>query len=203
MNESTSGAGAAKRSVRRDMIEKGKWKAYGNRMIDAHVRALQNAGRTVTSVEFVGDPSVTRRFERAKAALAKKCGCAVRVVEPLFHGTSAKAGRMICESGFKVGPNANAFGRGVNLSPKIEHTLLYLHGRPEACTLVCAAAIGKTHENESRQVAGQHDTVPDNVRPRPGFDAMTGMGGLILVVPSAARVRPIAAIYHRAARKLK
>ena len=82
----------------------------------------------------------------------------------------------------------------------VEYTLLYMPSRGECCcTLVCEAAIGRSHANRSREVPGHLDTVPDNQRPRPGYDAMSGAGGLIVVIPSAARVRPLLMIVHRCA----
>lgn len=91
--------------------------------------------------------------------------------------------------GFKIPKRGGCFGRGVNLSPDVEHTLMYKSG--EACTLVCKVAIGRAHANTSRQV-------PDHVRPKRGYDAMYGAVGMIVVVPSAARVRPVRMIVHKA-----
>jgi hypothetical protein len=52
------------------------------------------------------------------------------------------------------------------------------------------------HENTSRHVKGHRDTVPDFIRPKAGYDAMFGAGGLIVIVPSTARVLPIRLIIH-------
>lgn len=130
------------------------------------------------------------RFERAKQALSERCACKVRV-KTMYHTTSVAAGQAIMAEGFRIPKHGGCFGRGVNLSPDPAHTLMYKSG--EACTLV---AIGKMHDNTSREVAGKRDTVPDHMRPKRGYDAMYGAGGMIVVVPSAARVRAVRMIVH-------
>jgi Poly(ADP-ribose) polymerase catalytic domain len=152
---------------------------------------IVRAGRKVLRVDKTTDGG--SRFERAKKALSERCDCNVRV-RTMYHTTSVAAGRAIMAEGFRVPKRGGCFGRGVNLSPDVEHTLMYNSG--EACTLVCKVAIGKAHANTSRQVPGQRDTVPDHMRPKRGYDAMYGAGGMIVVVPSAARVRPVRMIVH-------
>jgi hypothetical protein len=55
-----------------------------------------------------------------------------------------------------------AFGKGVNLTPDIEHALMYVPQKQNSCILVCDVAMGKMHENLSRPVKGKRDTVPDH-----------------------------------------
>lgn len=153
--------------------------------------AIVRAGRKVYQVEKTTDTGA--RFERAKQALSERCNCNVRV-RTMYHTTSVAAGHAIMAEGFRIPKRGGCFGRGVNLSPDVEHTLMYRSG--EACTLVCKVAIGKAHANTSRQVQGQRDTVPNHMLPKRGYDAMYGAGGMIVVVPSAARVRPIRMIVH-------
>jgi hypothetical protein len=154
--------------------------------------AIVRAGRRVLRVENAkGDVA---RFERAKQALSERCACKVRV-KTMYHTTSVAAGEAIMAEGFRIPKRGGCFGRGVNLSPDVEHTLMYKSG--QACTLECDVAIGKTHENTSREVPGKRDTVPDHMRPKRGYDAMYGAGGMIVVVPSAARVRPVRMIVHK------
>lgn len=133
------------------------------------------------------------RFEAAKQALTERCACKVRV-RTMYHTTSVAAGESIMAEGFRIPKHGGCFGRGVNLSPDVEHTLMYKSG--EACTLVCKVAIGKAHANTSRDIPGKRDTVPDHMRPKRGYDAMYGAGGMIVVVPSAARVRAVRMIVH-------
>ena len=152
---------------------------------------IVRTGRKVLRIEKAkGDGA---RFERAKQALTQRCECKVRV-RTMFHTTSVAAGEAIMAEGFRIPKHGGCFGRGVNLSPDVKHTLMYKSG--EACTLECRVAIGKAHANMSRKVPGVRDTVPDHVRPRRGYDAMYGAGGMIVVVPSAARVRPVRMIVH-------
>lgn len=135
------------------------------------------------------------RFAKAVASLSKKCGCKVQE-RTLYHGTSVRNGENIMQGGFKIFDNQGAFGKGVNLSPDIGHTLMYRSG--EACTIVCKVAIGRIHENISREIEGKTDgSVPDHIMPKRGYDAMYGAGGLIVVVPSAERVLPVRMIVHR------
>lgn len=71
---------------------------------------------------------------------------------------------------------------------------MYVPQKQNSCILVCDVAIGKMHENASRPIKGKRDTVPDHIRPMRGYDAMYGAGGLIVVVPSTARVVPVSMI---------
>lgn len=154
---------------------------------------IVRAGRRILRIEKTTRDGT--RFERAKVALSERCACKVRV-RTMYHTTSVAAGEAIMLEGFRIPKRGGCFGRGVNLSPDVEHTLMYKPG--EACTLVCRVAIGKMHANFSREVPGKRDTVPDHMRPKRGYDAMYGAGGMIVVVPSAARVRPVRMIVHKA-----
>lgn len=153
---------------------------------------IVRAGRRILRIENTTRDGTS--FERAKQALTERCGCKVRV-RTMYHTTSVAAGESIMAEGFRIPKRGGCFGRGVNLSPDVEHTLMY--GSGEACTLVCRVAIGKMHANFSREVPGKRDTVPDHMRPKRGYDAMYGAGGMIVVVPSAARVRPVRMIVHK------
>ena len=157
------------------------------------ISALESAGRRVLSVREVSVPRLTKRFAAAKARLGSGT-----VTTRLYHGTSVEAAAGIERAGFLVpsASSAHAFGRGVNLTPDPAHTLLYIPRRGPACLVVCDVAIKRTHVNISREVEGSSDTVPDRLRPRPGFDAMTGANGLIVVVPSVARVLPRWIVTH-------
>lgn len=150
--------------------------------------AIVRAGRKVLRVEKTTDTGA--RFERAKQALSERCNCNVRV-RTMYHTTSVAAGEAIMAEGFRIPKRGGCFGRGVNLSPDVEHTLMYKSGE----ALVCKVTIGKAHANTSRDIPGKRDTVPDHMRPKRGYDAMYGAGGMI-VVPSAARVRPVRMIVH-------
>jgi hypothetical protein len=152
---------------------------------------IVRVGRKVVRVDSA--PGAGARFERAKQALSERCKCKVSV-KTMYHTTSVAAGESIMAEGFRIPKHGGCFGRGVNLSPDVEHTLMYKSG--EACTLVCKVAIGKAHANTSRDIPGKRDTVPDHVRPRRGYDAMYGAGGMIVVIPSASRVRPMRMIVH-------
>lgn len=154
---------------------------------------IARAGRKVLRVDNTTDRGAS--FERAKQALSDRCACKVRV-GTMYHTTSVAAGESIMAEGFRIPKHGGCFGRGVNLSPDVKHTLMYKSG--QACTLECKVAIGKIHENTSRKIPGKRDTIPDHVRPKRGFDAMYGAGGTIVVVPSAARVRPMRMIVHSA-----
>jgi hypothetical protein len=53
------------------------------------------------------------------------------------------------------------------------------------------------HVNTSREEPRAAATsIPDHVRPMPGFDAMYGAGGKIIVVPCSARVLPRWLVFH-------
>ena len=160
---------------------------------------LARAGRRVTRVVDLQGLSVhNTKFAHARKLLQSKCKCRVHVIAPLFHTTSVDAGNSILVSGFKVPPGFRAFGAGVNLSPDLKHTMLYtLPGT--SCTLVCEAVVGRWHENLSMEVPGSDVTIPQFIRPKHGFDTMYGAGGLIVVIPSAARVRPLVMLEHVAA----
>jgi enhancing lycopene biosynthesis protein 2 len=158
---------------------------------------LLRLGRRVVSSARNDGEGGKARFERAREELSRRCGCRV-AVRTLFHSTSVENGRQIMAGGFKVSKNASssAFGRGVNLSPDLKHTLMYVSPSGDACTLVCRVAIGRMHANTSRRVGGKADTVPDFIRPKRGYDAMCGADGVIVVVPAAARVLPVRMIVH-------
>jgi hypothetical protein len=158
-------------------------------------RRLANAGRRITQIIPIDLAPHRGRFERAKARLQARCRCRIREIDLLFHTTSTAAGESIVASGFRVGHRVGAFGVGVNLSPSLEHTLLYA-SNGACCTLVCRAAVGRWHANRSREVPGHEDTQPDFRKPKSGYDAMFGEGGLIVVIPSAARVQPYLLILH-------
>jgi hypothetical protein len=160
-----------------------------------HEDKLIGLRRHVVSTRANDRKESRARFEKATEQLSEKCSCRVRV-RTLYHGTTVENGTKIMATGFKVFKNVGAFGRGVNLSPDVKHTLAYLPPAGDACTLVCRVAIGKMHENTSRHVKGNPNTVPDFIKPKPGFDAMYGAGGMIVVVPSAARVLPVRMIVH-------
>lgn len=159
-----------------------------------HEEKLLLLGRKVTSTALANQ-SLTSKFEKAKKALSAKCECRVKV-RTLYHGTSVENGQMIMSEGFKIFGNVGAFGIGVNLSPNLKHTLMYASG-DESCTIVCKVAIGKMHANTSCEVKGHRGSVPDHIKPRRGYDAMYGSRGMIIVVPSAARVLPVRMIIHR------
>lgn len=73
---------------------------------------------------------------------------------------------------------------------------MYGRQHKRRCTLVCEAAIGRMHSNDSLEVPGQAHTVAKYDHPKAGFDAMYGMGGSIVVVPSPARVRVTRMLVH-------
>lgn len=110
---------------------------------------IANAGRRVLRVEKTTKDGA--RFERAKQALSERCACKVRV-RTMYHTTSVSAGESIMAEGFRNPKHGGCFGRGVNLSPDVRHTLMYHTGK--ACTLECKVAISKAHENTSREGAG-------------------------------------------------
>jgi hypothetical protein len=107
---------------------------------------IVKAGRRVLRVEKTTDSG--SRFDRAKQALSERCKCKVSV-KTMYHTTSNAAGEAIMAEGFRIPKRGGCFGRGVNLSPDVKHTLMYKSG--EACTLECRVAIGKIHENTSRE----------------------------------------------------
>jgi hypothetical protein len=157
------------------------------------------AGRKVVRiVDVSSEPAAAKRFKAASARLSKTCACKPKVHGPLYHTTTVANGKAIVKEGFKVfrdGKHGHAFGIGVNLSPDFKHTLIY--GGNTACTLVCEAVIGRSHDNASIEVPGQSNTVAQYERPRPGYDAMTGFNGMFVVIPSPARVRVLRMIVHK------
>jgi len=162
----------------------------------AAIHKLETAGRVVLDVYEVVDAKLSRRFRAASALLARRAGVPARV-KRLYHGTSVAAAASIVRDGFKIPTRGSfAFGRGVNLTPDPVHTLMYARARTNACLVVCDVAIARWHANTSRQVQGSDDSVPDYMAPRRGHDAMYGARGMIVVVPSAARVLPRWVITH-------
>jgi hypothetical protein len=113
------------------------------------------AGRElVRVVDVSSDPAAAKRFRAATARLSKTCACKPKVRGPLYHTTTLASAKAIAREGFKVfrdGKHGHAFGIGVNLSPDFKHTLLY--GRKTACTLVCEAVIGRSHDNATTQAS--------------------------------------------------
>jgi hypothetical protein len=164
---------------------------------DGHEDRVTALGRRVVSSTVNGNKRHLERFEKAERALSDRCDCKPRM-RILYHGTSVANGQNIMASGFKIprGPGGSAFGKGVNLTPDLEHSLMYTPRDGESCTLVCRVAIGKMHENTSRKAVGRQDTVPDFMRPKRGYDAMTGAAGKIIVVPAVSRVLPMRMIVH-------
>jgi hypothetical protein len=51
-------------------------------------------------------------------------------------------------------------------------------------------------KNTSRHVKGNPNTVPDFIKLKPGFDAMYGAGGMIIVSRLPPRVLPVRMIVH-------
>lgn len=165
--------------------------------LPAALTALKRSGRRVLEV-VDGSPRSAAVFLQARARLAGRCECRPHVRGPLFHTTTVAAGRSIMDGGFRIpksGARGTAFGRGVNMTRELRDSLHFC--RDETCaTLVCEAVIGRIHENETLEVPGSEHTVAERQRPRPGFDAMQGFGGQMVVVPCAARVRAVHLIVH-------
>ena len=67
---------------------------------------------------------------------------------------------------------------------------------PAEQQVVCDVAIARMHASTSRELPDQTYSVPDHVRPKAGYDAMYGMDGMIVVVPSVARVLPRWLFFH-------
>ncbi len=174
----------------------------GKNNMDKVVRALEAAGRRVIDTEEVASPRLIRRFDAAKAALAARNAGQRVHTRRLYHGTSPEAARLIAVDGFRIDRTSSArtgaFGAGINLTPDVAHTLLYTRGRATACIVVCDVAISRMHVNVSRNPDDGRaiTSVPDHVHPKPGFDAMYGAGGKIVVVPCSARVLPRWLIFH-------
>jgi len=180
-----------------------------NKRASAGVRkatlAIRSHGYSVDQVLTPSHKSaLVSTFVRAHRRLAASCKCRV-VVKTMFHTTTVESAKAILEQGFKTSgvhkAHGSVHGLGVNLSPVPDHTLIYTAKHRTACTLVCAVAIGRWHANEGSDEEVYHTT--KHSRPRKGFDAMHSQGGMIVVVPSSARVLPIAAIVHTRNRALR
>ena len=159
--------------------------------------ALKAAGRRVIETQEVVSPHLFKRYEAAKVDLESRTGRHV-CTHRLYHGTSSAAARSIAIQGFRIErtKRTGAFGTGVNLTPAVSHTLLY--SPTVGCIVVCDVAISRMHINISREDVQNPEatTIPDHMRPKPGFDAMYGAGGKIIVVPCSARVLPRWLVFH-------
>ena len=173
--------------------------------------ALQAAGRRVVSLRVLdaddeGASSLQRKYAAARAAQMRLPGPGHARQQTLYHTTSCAAANSIARTGFDLafsGKNVGAFGRGVNLGATTDQALIYAFQRRRACTLICRAAVGRAHANSSRpdprlepKAAASAPTVPRYVRPRAGYDSMTGAGRSIVVVPDPARVLPVTIVTH-------
>lgn len=155
---------------------------------------MKAAGREVIGVEEPRVPAAAARlYEAARTVRTPP----MRQVYA-YHTTDPAAARAIMKDGFDLGKSRHfAFGRGVNLGRSTDQALMYADEEGVSCTLVCAAAVGRSHANRSRARRGRLDTVPDHMHPRAGYDSMTGAAGEIVVVPDPRRVLPLVAVVHR------
>ncbi|PNH01199.1 hypothetical protein TSOC_012929 [Tetrabaena socialis] len=164
------------------------------------IGAVHGAGRVISAAFRVDNPRLRQRFEKAKHALAQKKEVAgkIHVHHTMYHTTrDMAAAKSIAESGFKVGHDRNraAFGFGVNLARDFGATIHFGAARGKTVTLVCTAAVGRSHDNPTEH-PDNPITIPKYMRPRKGYDAMTGMGGYFTVISASSRVLPMYVVIH-------
>lgn len=144
-------------------------------------------------------------FERERQRLASK-GIKTQT-KYMFHLTDSKSARRIQSEGFQPSKAFyKAFGKGINLCPKIEDVLKYKRMRrsetKRVSILVVKVLIGKSHPNESddqviiREKNGANYSKPKYMMPKKGFDSMYSLRPLkqIWIIPNKKRAIPIVEI---------
>jgi hypothetical protein len=145
------------------------------------------------------------KFEKEKEKLLDK-GIKPSI-KTMYHLTDTKSAKLIIQNGFNPSRSYyKAFGRGVNLCPKLEDVIKYRRMRKseskKVSIIVAKVLIGKAHGNSSsdettvREVNGAVYSKPEYMMPKRGFDSMYSLNPLkqIWIIPSGSRVFPIAEI---------
>jgi hypothetical protein len=96
----------------------------------------------------------------------------------------------------------SCFENCCNLGVDVSQILPYATTEQPVATLVCLAAVGRAHDNETVNVPGIKYSLARYRWPRPSFDSIVIdiQAPFIVVVPDVDRVLPLGCIVHRSQR---
>lgn len=159
----------------------------------------------ISSINYSRPKALVKKFRQQKSLMLNKKN--QPSVKFMFHLTDTYSAQDILKNGFNVSKSYyKAFGKGINLCPKIKDVLKYKRMKRsntgKVSIIIARVLIGRSHGNSSddhemiREPNGASYSKPKYMRPKKGFDSMYSLvpKKQIWIIPSSARVLPIAEV---------